>query len=239
VGGAFGIRQVATPDENAGVVDNSAWTNYIAGRNLEIAAEAAGILGRGPDPRWKQVAAGLKLPRDPATGLIQEFAGYTGTRIKQADVLLLIHPGQMNLTDAEKATLFDYYAERTIDVGPAMSDSIHAIVAAEIGRGEEAYRHFQESYRPFLRPPFLYFSEKRTRDNLYFHTGAGGCLQSILYGFGGLRFQDTDRPSVDHPLLPAAWQALEIRRLRWRGRDWDLRLEKGVEPVLRPHGSAG
>ena len=98
-----------------------------------------------------------------------------------------------------------------------MSDSIHTIVAAGLGRGERAYNHFRESYQPFLRPPFLYFSEKRTRDNLYFHTGAGGCLQSVLYGFGGLRFRS--RPAHGRaPPPPDTWKSLEIRRVRWRGR---------------------
>jgi trehalose/maltose hydrolase-like predicted phosphorylase len=235
-GGGYGIRQVATPDENAGLVDNSAWTNYIAGKNLEFATEAARILGRKADPRWNQIASGLKLPRDPQTNLILQSAGYEGSKIKQTDALLLIFPGQMPLPDSEREQLYEFYADKTIDVGPAMSDSIHAIVAAELGRGEDAYRYFQESYQPFLRPPFLYFSEKRTRDNLYFHTGAGGCLQSLLYGFGGLRVRDTDRPTAEHPLLPKAWQSLEIRRLRWRGRDWDLRLEKDQPPKLTPCG---
>jgi trehalose/maltose hydrolase-like predicted phosphorylase len=237
-GGGFGILQVATPDENAGIVDNSAWTNYIAAKNLAFATEAARILGRKSNPRWAKVAAGLKLPRDPATGMILQSAGYKGLKIKQTDALLLIHPGEMPLSEAERGKLYDYYAQKTIAVGPAMSDSIHTIVAAGLGRGEQAYKHFQESYRPFLRPPFLYFSEKRTRDNFYFHTGAGGCLQSVLYGFGGLRFRDRPQPTVEHPLLPDAWNSLEIRRIRWRGKDWDVRVEKGKPPTLKPHSSA-
>ena len=58
------------------------------------------------------------------------------------------------------------------------------------------------SVDPFVRPPYFSFSEKRTRDNLQFLTGAAGALQSVLYGFAGLSLQDSPTP-VFRPQLPS------------------------------------
>jgi trehalose/maltose hydrolase-like predicted phosphorylase len=228
--GQYGITRVTTPDENAGLVDNSAWVNFVARRNLEFATEAARILGRPADPRWVQVAKGLILPRDPETGLIREHDAYRGTKIKQADTLLLLFPGGLALPKEEQERLYDYYAPRAIEVGPAMTDSIHAIVAAKLGRAEEAYQRFGESYRPFLRPPFLMFSEKRSRDNLYFLTGAAGTLQAVLYGFGGLTLGDPDQPTTA-PLLPPAWKSLTLKNVAWRGKRYDRVVRHGEPPT--------
>lgn len=235
-GGRLAITRVTTPDENAGLVDNSAWVNFAARRNLEVAARTAAILGRKADPRWARVAKGLILSRDPETGLIMEHDAYRGQKIKQADTLLLIFPGDIDLPNEEKERLYDYYAPRAIEVGPAMTDSIHAIVAARLGRAQEAYQRFRDSFQPFLRAPFLMFSEKRTRDALYFVTGAGGSLQAVLFGFGGLSLGDPDTPTVT-PLLPPAWQSLTLRGVAWQGRRYDRAIRVGSEPTWTPVGA--
>jgi trehalose/maltose hydrolase-like predicted phosphorylase len=234
-GSRFSIKAVTTPDENAGLVDNSAWVNFAARRNLEIATNVAKLLGRRADPRWLRVAKGIALPRDPQTGLIREYDAYRGLKIKQADTLLLLFPGGLSMPAEEQARLYDYYAPRAIEVGPAMTDSIHAIVAARLGRADEAHRQFRDSYEPFLRPHFLLFSEKRTRDNLYFHTGAAGTLQSVLYGFGGLGLGDPARPT-EKPLLPPSWKSLTLRGVAWQGRRYDRVVRAGQAAEWRPNG---
>jgi trehalose/maltose hydrolase-like predicted phosphorylase len=218
------IRHVSTPDENAGLVDNSAWTNFGARESLRAATRAAKLLGLPANPRWAQVANGLLIPRD-ASGMILEYSGYQGRPAKQADTLLLLFPGEMPLPRAEQERMFSYYVDRTIRTGPAMTESVHAVIAARLGQPEEAYRRFRLSVDPFVRPPFHAFSEKRTRDNLHFLTGASGSLQAILYGFAGLQLQDSPTP-VFHPQLPAAWSGLTLRNLSWRGKRYDVAFKR-------------
>ncbi|HEU4753630.1 MAG TPA: glycoside hydrolase family 65 protein, partial [Armatimonadota bacterium] len=187
--GGYVVRQVTTPDENAGLVDQSAWTQYVARVNLEFAAQAARELGKPANPRWLQVAKGLGYLRD-ASGMILSHSGFDASKkSKQADALLLEHPGQAGLSKEELARMYGFYAPRVIAHGPAMTDAIHAIVAARLGRQQEALDRFREGYRPFVRPPFHVFSEKRTKDNLCFVTGAAGTVESVLYGFAGLRLE--------------------------------------------------
>jgi trehalose/maltose hydrolase-like predicted phosphorylase len=222
--GRFHIRRVTTPDESAGLVDDSAWTMHVARANLEFAAQAASLLGETPRPAWLKLAPALQPAKDAASGLPLEHAGYRGETAKQADTLLLIHPGGLQAPPEQVARLYDYYAPRVIRNGPAMTDAIHAIVAARLGRGQEALARFRASYQPFLRPPFSMFSEKRTRDNLYFLTGAGGVLQAVIYGFAGLQLGDRPEPTAS-PCLPPGWQSITLRSIQWRGRAYDLRVD--------------
>jgi len=233
--GGFVVRGVTTPDETAGQVDHSAWTHHVARVNLRFAAEAARLLGRRADPRWETVAAGLGYLRDPETKLILPYAGFKAkTKAKQADVLLLVHPGEEGLPDEELGRMYDQYAPRVIANGPAMTDAIHAIVAARLGRGEEALTRFQAAYRPFVRPPFMLFSEKRTRDNLVFLTGAAGVVEAVVYGFAGLRPEADPaaprRPGLE-PHLPPGWTALRLRGLAWQGKRWDVEVRPGAAPA--------
>ncbi len=231
--GGYVVKQVTTPDENAGQVDHSAWTHHVARVNLEFAAETARKLGQPANPKWTTVAQGLGFLRDP-DGLILSHSAFTErSKSKQADALLLIHPGEANLQKAEGERLYDFYAPRVIETGPAMTDAIHAVVAARLGRGEEALEQFRKSYRPFVRPPFHIFSEKRTRDNLCFLTGAAGVVEAVLYGFAGLELEPGEVAGRPHlrPQFPPGWQALRVKGLQWRGKSWDVELKPGAEPV--------
>ncbi len=226
------IRRVSTPDENAGLVDNSAWTNFGARENLRSATRAARILGLPANPRWTDVADGLLIPRD-SSGMILEYSGYQGRPAKQADTLLLLFPGEMPLPRAEQERIFRYYVDRTIKTGPAMTESVHAVIAARLGQPEEAYRRFRQSVDPFDRPPFSSFSEKRTRDHIDFLTGAAGSLQAVLYGFAGLRLIDSPKP-VFQPQLPKAWTGLTLHNFAWRGRRYDVIIKRGQPVRITP-----
>jgi trehalose/maltose hydrolase-like predicted phosphorylase len=223
-GGQAHIRGVTTPDESAGAIDDSAWTLWGAKQNLEFATRTAQLLRQPANPAWAKTAAALQLPKD-RRGLILEYAGYPGEKTKQADTLLLLHPGGMPASEQEQAQLYDYYASRVIRNGPAMTDAIHSLIAARLGRGQEALDRFHSCFRPFGRPPFGLFSEKRTRDNLCFLTGAAGVLQAVIYGFAGLALRDSPTPTA-HPHLPPGWRSITLHHVRWRGKLYDLRADE-------------
>ena len=225
--GRYEILRVVPPDENAEVVNNSVYTNAAAKRNLEIAVEARRALGRRAPFFWRYVADRMYLPFDKKNGRYVEFDGYAGQPTKQADTELLIYPLDLPMPRHTAVRTFDYYRRKVLPKSPAMASSVHAVIAARLGRREEAYRHFRKSYRPYLRGPFNMFNEKPSRviDNTCFLTGAAGTLQSVIYGFGGLRITD-DRLEA-RPLLPAGWQRLAIRNIKWHGKRYDLVVEPG------------
>lgn len=174
---------------------------------LRLPAE---LCGERPDPQWSAVAAGLRIPHF-ADGTTREHAGYDGEMIKQADANLLGYP--LGIVTGREAQLRDLeYYERRIDPrnGPAMSYSVFAIQYARLGMAEKACEMFRRSYLPNLRPPFGVFAETATSGNPYFMTGAGGMLQAVLFGFGGLEITAdglVQRPSV----LPPQWKNLRIK----------------------------
>ncbi len=103
------------------------------------------------------------------------------------------------------------YYESRIDPknGPAMSYSVFVIQYARLGMTDKAMEMFRRCYRPNLRPPFGVFTETATSDNPYFLTGAGGMLQAVLFGFGGLEI--TDEGIVQRETcLPPGWKKATI-----------------------------
>lgn len=190
-------------------IDNNAFTNGIAITVLRNAAAAARVLGIAPDPDWERVAANIPILTF-ADGTTRENASYDGVPIKQADVNLLAYPLAIVTDRARIAKDLAYYERRMSPEGPAMSNSILSTPYARAGKAEEAYRLFLSSYRPNQVAPFGVLAETAGGDNPYFATGAGGTLQAIIFGFGGLDI--TDSGFVQHKsALPAAWTRLEIR----------------------------
>lgn len=208
--GSYSIHNVIGANEYAAGVTDNAFTNGAARRALEYAAAAAEVCGERPDPRWKEIAAGLRILRFP-DGVTREHATYGGERIKQADVNLLGYP--LGIVTERAALLRDLsYYESRIDPhnGPAMSWSVFAVQYARLGMVSEAETMFRRAYLPNLRPPFGTFAETATSGNPYFMTGAGGMLQAVLFGFGGLEITSAglvQRSSV----LPLSWKSLTVR----------------------------
>jgi hypothetical protein len=68
----------------------------------------------------------------------------------------------------------------------------------------------QRSYKPNEVPPFGVLAETAGGTNPYFATGAGGMLQSVLFGFGGLNINEKGI-SRQKTKLPAKWTSLKIK----------------------------
>ncbi|MBK6827191.1 MAG: glycoside hydrolase family 65 protein [Chitinophagaceae bacterium] len=208
--GQYDINNVVAADEWAENVNNNAFTNAAAISNLQYATNAAKLLGIEPDPDWTLVAANIPVLKFP-DGTTKEHSTYKGEGIKQADVNLLAYPLKIvNDTIAIRRDL-EYYEKRVPDAGtPAMTQAVFTTLYARLGKADKAYYWFRDSYLPNLNPPFRVIAETKGGTNPYFATGAGGILQSVLMGFGGLDISPAglvQTPSV----LPAHWKSLQIR----------------------------
>ena len=221
--GHFDIQHVVAPDEYAEDVDNDAYTNAAAKENLAAAIKAAELLGLTPNPDWKLVRDNITAAASDH-GVTREFATYRGEQVKQADVNLIAYPLQaITDPDAIKRDLDFYSTHLDERGGPAMTKSIFAILSQRLGAPERAYKFFMAGYEPNERPPFGVISETAQSDNPYFATGAGGLLQAMLYGFGGLEVSDTGLKQ--HPsTLPAAWKALKLTGIGPDRRDYSALL---------------
>jgi protein-glucosylgalactosylhydroxylysine glucosidase len=207
--GKYDIKNVVAADEWAENVDNNAFTNAAAKANLQFASEAAKILGISPDPDWATVASNIPILK-MNDGVTREHATYNGEGIKQADVNLLSYPLK-EITDPKQIRKdLEYYETRVPNEGtPAMTQAIFTILYARLGDGEKAYNWFKDAYQPNLLPPFRVIAETKGGTNPYFATGAGGIIQSLLMGFGGLEITPKGITQI-RSKLPSHWTSLTL-----------------------------
>jgi trehalose/maltose hydrolase-like predicted phosphorylase len=206
--GHYDINNVVAADEWAENVDNNAFTNGAAKVLLKHATDAAAILGLKADPDWMLVSE--NIPVLQLNGVTREHAKYNGEGIKQADVNLLAYPLNLITDPAQVKKDLVYYQARVPNQGtPAMTQAIFALLYARLGQGDTAFHFFKDAYIPNLNPPFRVIAETKGGTNPYFATGAGGILQSLLMGFGGLEI--TPAGIVQLPSkLPSGWKSLNI-----------------------------
>lgn len=208
--GHFDIINVVAADEWAENVDNNAFTNAAAKANLQYATQAARLLGLTPDPDWEYVARNIPILK-MENGVTREHATYKGEGIKQADVNLLSYPLKEITDPTQIKKDLEYYETRVPDAGtPAMTQAVFTTLYARLGNGEKAYHWFKDAYLPNLNPPFRVVAETKGGTNPYFATGAGGILQSVIMGFGGVDITPNGLGKVKS-VLPPHWKSLEIR----------------------------
>jgi trehalose/maltose hydrolase-like predicted phosphorylase len=207
--GRYDIKNVVAADEWAENVDNNAFTNAAAKANLQFATQAAAILGIAANPDWLHVAQNIPVLK-MENGVTQEHATYKGEGIKQADVNLLAYP--LKEVSDPKAIQRDleYYETRVPNEGtPAMTQGVFALLYSRIGNRDKALHWFRDAYIPNLLPPFRVIAETKGGTNPYFATGAGGILQAVIMGFGGVEITPSGLTQVK-TVLPKGWTGLTI-----------------------------
>ncbi|MFF7228579.1 discoidin domain-containing protein [Streptomyces sioyaensis] len=233
--GSYSVKNVAGPDEYSNGVNDGVFTNAGAATALRNATRVAGILGEKAPASWKTIADKLRIPYDSKKKIFEQYAGYKGTTIKQADTVLLMYPLEWPMSKAQAARTLDFYAGHTDPDGPAMTDSVHAIDAAAIGEpGCATYTYLQRAIKPFVRGPFKEFSEARGnkagatdphagKPAQDFLTGKGGFLQTFTNGLTGLRLRE-NAVHLDPMLPPQLSQGVTLRGLHWQGRTYDIEI---------------
>lgn len=208
--GKYDIKNVVAADEWAENVDNNAWTNAAAKAVLQNATAAAKLLGISADTDWMHVANNIPVLKMD-NGVTREHATYNGEGIKQADVNLLAYPLKEISDPKQIRKDLEYYETRVPNEGtPAMTQAIFTLLYARLGDGEKAYHFFKDAYVPNLNPPLRVIAETKGGTNPYFATGAGGIVQSILMGFGGLEITQQGIIQVKSA-LPKQWKSLIIK----------------------------
>jgi trehalose/maltose hydrolase-like predicted phosphorylase len=206
--GHYDINNVVAADEWAENVDNNAFTNAAAKANLRYAVMAANILHQPVDQDWIDVEKNIPVLKLP-DGVTSEYSGYDGRKIKQADVNLLAYPLKEITDPAQIKKDLSYYESRVGEGSPAMTHAIFTILHARLHEPEEAWKAFEETYIPNKLPPFGVMAETAGGTNPYFATGAGGYLQSILFGFGGLDIAPKGIVQLKTS-LPKNWKSLKL-----------------------------
>ncbi len=208
----FEIKNVVAADEWAENVDNNAFTNAAAKTNLQYANLAAQVLNIPQNDDWTLVATNIPFTKLD-NGVTAEHDTYKGEGIKQADVNLLSYPLKQITDNAQIKKDLDYYATKIPTAGtPAMTQAIFALLYARLGDAKKADFWFKDAYKPNLNAPFNVIAETKGGTNPYFATGAGGIIQAILMGFGGLDITQNGIVQIKST-LPTGWKKLTITNI--------------------------
>jgi trehalose/maltose hydrolase-like predicted phosphorylase len=229
------LHDVMSPDENH-IGDNDLYTNLLAGW-LKNRSDSR----IPPSKVWEKLL--YKLPKDDQT-----FLTYDNDRLrgyKQAAAVLSIYPLQYPPAEKQARAMMERFADKVIKNGPAMTDSVHSVIWSRLGERDKAYAAWKASWEPFTRHPLMLFSEKRVRSKTYFTTGAGGALQSVLYGFAGMRLDWQKEPGSAwstrlrgdnwlsvKPNLPPSWKSLKFRNFTVDGRRYSLSVSPNAVQVV-------
>ena len=193
--------------------------------------------------RWREIADNMYLPIG-ADGLIEQHDGffdlphtdvnaipteefplyehwsydriYRTDMIKQPDVLMFLYLYNTSFSGTVKRVNYEFYQPRTIHES-SLSPAIHSILAAELGKMDEAIDFFGYATRLDLDN-----YNRNTREGLHI-TSIAMAWANIVYGFAGLR-SDGDRLRFA-PRLPARWKKLCFS-IAYRGRVLHLCMTK-------------
>ncbi len=227
------IRDVTGPNEAITQVNDDAYTNGIARRVMEVATEAAQLIGAKPNPDWSRIAAKIVIPFDAGRKCHLEHDGDVEGKYAHA-LALLIYPLELdspeNVKRNDLQSVLRNFGKPGYEVG--MFGNFYSIIASELGDRDLAYRLFLDMLRSYAKPPFYAMSETPGNNRFVFLTAEGAFLQQILFGFTGLRFTREGLSPKYPPLLPPTWQSLELRGLNVKGTKRTVRVGQGGKLVM-------
>ncbi len=146
---------------------------------------------------------------------------YRNDMIKQPDVLMFMFLYSGDFTLEEKRANYEYYEPRCIHES-SLSPSVHSILAAEIGKEDEALKFFGFASRLDLDD-----YNRNTAEGLH-TTSIAAAWMNIVYGFGGLR--SDGKKLILNPTIPAIWKSYTFK-LKYRGSVIEVTVKKGEATI--------
>ncbi len=147
--------------------------------------------------------------------------------IKQADVVFMLNFFKDRYSTEVKRANWEYYEPRT-EHGSSLSACAYAMVAAEFGNLEFAYKYFlktakidiEAKYKVYVGTIFMGGSHPAAN---------GGAWMTAVFGFGGLK--TTEKQVVINPRLYKTWKNLQFS-LAYKGDRFSVTItQKSVEIV--------
>ncbi len=236
------ILGVMGPDEYTPMSNNNAYTNCQVAFTLRTAEEVgdAGGASREERERFRSVAASLPVFRNGDLILqCEDFDSYAEPQferywhdrsevfasqvsqerlyrtkcLKQADVIMLMVLFPHAFTEAECVAAWDYYLPYTTH-DSSLSAGVHAILAARLGREEQAWAFFRQGLYKDIDVEHGGASEG-------IHIAGCGCnWQVAVLGFAGfdtalqsdsLSLRPHLPQQLDKMFIPLVWQGVPVR----------------------------
>ena len=275
-GAGYRILGVMGPDEYKPLVNDNAYTNFCVRSALLCTLEAVALLKQVPgafEPAaarlgitdeelgsFGKVAAGLRIPRDEARGIVWQCEGFATEYgdpdfdalwkdkgelfgrlvpqerrlrmkcLKQGDVVALFSLFPAAFDQRTICASFDYYLPFTVH-DSSLSWCQHAIVAARLGKDALAYDCWRRSRE-------IDFGDADTAADGIHIANAGGLWQELVLGFAGMDTALERNEPAFHPHLPHDIVSLRFK-VHWKGAVIRVRITRQGAALSHDRPSAG
>jgi trehalose/maltose hydrolase-like predicted phosphorylase len=225
----YEIHHVTSPDEAYNDVPNDSFTNAAARKALEIAVKAARILGEKADPKWSEVAAGMYIPFKQAEQRHLDFdesVPHDKITWMGSSLAWLMYPNlDLAMSPQVRKNDFDFQLNELKVHGDDPNEMMMvmlAVGAAEIGDAKSAGEWIERNLVGFLKAPFNVRTETAANNAGYILATSAGFVQSFVYGLSGLRIDDKGLDEAYAPALPPQWKSLTLKHIAFRGKHYDI-----------------
>jgi trehalose/maltose hydrolase-like predicted phosphorylase len=225
----YEILHVTSPDEAYDDVPNDSFTNAAARKALEIAGNAAKVVGAEADPQWAKIAAKMYIPFDNANQRHLDFdASVPHDKITWmgSSLAWLMYPNlDLPMSAQIRRNDFGFQLQELKTHGDDPNEMMMVMLAvgeAELGNGKAAGDWIQRNLVGFLKPPFNVRTETVANNAGYILATSAGFVQSFVYGLSGLRIEDQGLAEAYPPVLPPSWKSLTLKHISFRGKHFDV-----------------
>ncbi|GAB2575262.1 glycoside hydrolase family 65 protein [Dyella jejuensis] len=229
----YEILHVTSPDEAYDDVPNDSFTNAAARKALQIAIEAARQVGEPADPQWAAIAAKMYIPflaQDQRHLDFDASVPHDKITWMGSSLVWLMYPNlDLPMSDTVRRNDFDFQLHELKVHGDDPNEMMMvmlAVGASELGDAKSAGDWIQRNLTGFLKPPFNVRTETVANNAGYILATSAGFLQSMLYGLTGLRIDDKGLDAAYAPVLPPTWKSLTLKRVSFRGHQYDVTVER-------------
>ena len=232
----YEIEHVTSVEENYTDIPNDTFTNASVAKLLNIATQAAALVGAKPDPTWMRMSAQMYLPFSSDGQHYLDFDESVPHTIDPwgATVLTLLTFPSLDLTMSSTVRRNDYANAmqpiiKAHEIPATMGLPPLSIAAATLGDATEAEAWLRHDFGDgLLKRPFNVRTETTSNNTGYFVTSSAAFLQTMLYGFSGLRIRDEGLVAAYAPVLPATWKSMTLKNIAFRGTRYDFAIVRNA-----------
>jgi len=225
----FEIRNLMGPDEGVPNVSNVAYMNLACKMVMSAAVRCAQMAGVTAPASWNKIRDTMAIPIDKTKNIVLPYdnppaSSSRAYSLGQMD-FLVVHDTPLSLELLRNTHDFEESLHNVKPTGALMPDSDFAIgfaaaavaaSAAFLGEKRRAAELFDASWKNVWVEPWGMIREGPLQDYACFLTNFGSYLQTVMFGFTGLRVNEgswTKYPAS----LPAGWSKIEIERVYVKG----------------------
>ena len=236
----YEIHHVTSPDEAYNDVPNDSFTNAAARKSLDIAVEAAAIVGEQADPKWSEISKKMFIPFDDKEQHHLDFDASV-PRDKMtwwgSSLIFLMYPNlDLPMSPEVRKNDFAFQLHELKVHGDDPNEMMMvmlAVGAAATGDAKLAGDWVERNLVGYLKAPFNVRTETVANNAGYLLASSAGFVQSFVYGFTGLRIDDQGLHEAYAPVLPPQWKSITLKNVAFRGKRYDFAVTRAADGTAK------